>query len=53
MASLRQHPEAGVLLGALEDWLHRPPGSGVKVQVESVLAPYRDIPAEEPVEAAS
>ena len=49
MARLRQHPEAGVLLGALEDWLHRPPGR-VKVEVERVLAPYRNLPAEEPVE---
>jgi len=50
IASLRQHAEAGVLLRALEDWLHRPPGS-VQVRVESVLAPYRDLPADEPVEA--
>ncbi|MBE0542830.1 MAG: hypothetical protein IH623_15870 [Verrucomicrobia bacterium] len=50
IATLRQHPEAGPLLQALEDWLHRPPGS-VKVDVESFLAPYRNLPAEEPVEA--
>jgi hypothetical protein len=36
---LRQHPEAGGLLCALEDWLHRPPGRAV-VRVEEVLAPY-------------
>jgi hypothetical protein len=36
---LRQHPEAGVLLRALEDWLHRPPGQAA-VRVEEVLAPY-------------
>jgi hypothetical protein len=48
---LRQHPEAGALLRALEDWLHRPPGS-VSVALEPVLAPYRDLPAEEPAEVA-
>jgi hypothetical protein len=47
---LRQHAEAGALLRALEDWLHRPPGS-TKVEVESVLAPYRNLPAEETAEA--
>jgi hypothetical protein len=46
IARLRQHAEAGALLRALEDWLHRPPGSA-KVEVESVLAPYRNLPAEE------
>ena len=38
-ARLRAHPEAGALLRALEDWLHRPPGS-VKVDIDAVLAPY-------------
>ena len=46
IAHLRQHTEAGALLHALEDWLHRPPGSA-KVEVESVLAPYRNLSAEE------
>ena len=46
IARLRQHTEAGALLRALEDWLHRPPGSA-KVEVESVLAPYRNLPAGE------
>ncbi len=41
---LRQHPEAGTLLRELENWLHRPTGS-VKVDVESILAPYRDLQA--------
>jgi hypothetical protein len=40
MSRLRAHPEAGALLRALEDWLHRPPGS-VQVDVEAMLAPYR------------
>jgi len=51
IARLRQHTEAGALLRALEDWLHRPPGSA-RVEVESVLAPYRNLPAEEPAEVA-
>ena len=42
-ARLRAHPEAGVLLRALEDWLHRPPGS-VKVDIDAVLAPYANAP---------
>lgn len=46
IARLREHAEAGALLRALEDWLHRPPGNAT-VQVEAVLAPYRDLPAEE------
>jgi hypothetical protein len=44
---LREHREAGALLRALEDWLHRPPGAA-KVDVEAVLAPY----ANPPVDAA-
>jgi hypothetical protein len=50
ISQLRQHAEAGALLRALEDWLHRRPGT-VKVDVESALAPYRNLPADEPVEA--
>jgi len=48
---LRQHPEAGVLLRALEDWLHRPPGSAA-VRVEEFLAPYRNLP-EQPAALAN
>ena len=51
IARLREHGEAGALLRALEDWLHRPPGNAT-VQVESVLAPYRDLPMEESSEVA-
>ena len=36
-ARLRTHPEAGGVLRALEDWLHRPPGSA-KVDIDAVLA---------------
>lgn len=46
MPRLREHPEAGALLHALEDWLHRRPGT-VKVDLESVLAPYGKLPAGE------
>jgi hypothetical protein len=41
LQQLRAHPEGGALLRQLENWLHRPPGS-VKVDVESLLAPYRE-----------
>jgi len=51
IARLRQHSEAGALLRALEDWLHRPAGAA-SVNVESVLAPYRHLPAEEIPESA-
>lgn len=46
---LRQHQDAGALLRALEDWLHRPPGSA-KVEIESMLAPYRNLAADESAE---
>ena len=39
---LRQHPEGGVLLRELENWLHRPRGVA-KVDVNALLAPYRDV----------
>lgn len=48
VATLRRHPEAGRLLVAVERWLHdrgsaagRPPDD----EVESLLAPYREVPA--------
>jgi hypothetical protein len=40
IAQLRQDPDAGALLVALENWLHRPPGVA-SVDVTSLLAPYR------------
>lgn len=44
MPKLRNHPEAGVLLRQLEDWLHRPqPTQGV--DLGALLAPYRQIAA--------
>ena len=51
--AMRDHAEAGQLLGALEDWLHRPPGA-VDVDVDEVLTPYRNVAAlaEPPVAAA-
>jgi hypothetical protein len=36
----------------LEDWLHRPPGA-VKVDVESVLAPYATAPNVAETESAT
>lgn len=47
IAALRRHPEAGALLAALEDWLHRPPGVA-RVDVGALLAPYRDAGAPPP-----
>jgi hypothetical protein len=40
IVALREHPEAGVLLRALEDWLHRPPGVA-HVDIQALLEPYR------------
>jgi hypothetical protein len=45
LVRLRQHREAGALLRALEDWLHRPPGVAAQVDVAAILAPYRSIPS--------
>jgi hypothetical protein len=49
---LREHSEAGVLLRALEDWLHRPPGRG-EVRVEEFLAPYRQLADPKPTEVTA
>jgi hypothetical protein len=43
---LQQHPDAGPLLVTLQDWLHRPPGTGRQVNMEELLRPYREIPAD-------
>ena len=47
IAALRRHAQAGELLRALEQWLHRRPGSGATTtttDVNALLAPYRDAP---------
>jgi hypothetical protein len=46
IAALRRHPEAGELLRQLDAWLHRP-GPAAEVDVESLLRPYRTIPADD------
>lgn len=43
MQQLRAHPEAGPLLGQLEDWLHRP-DPRTPVDVGRLLEPYRNLP---------
>ncbi len=43
IATLRQDPDAGVLLLQLEQWLHAP-GRGGAVDVAELLEPYRDVP---------
>lgn len=45
LADLREHAEAGPLLCALEEWLHRPEPPA-HVDLEALLAPYKDLPAE-------
>ena len=46
LRQMRDHGEAGRLLRALEDWLHRKPGT-VTVDVEDLLEPYGSIAASE------
>ena len=43
LAHLRAHPEAGPLFASLERWLHAPGAAG-EVDLERLLAPYRDLP---------
>ena len=47
MLVLRRHPEAGGVLRALDEWLHRPTGMTPQTDLNALLAPYRDVPAEE------
>ena len=43
LASLKNHPEAGELVRALEKWLHRPGGASPE-EVHRLLEPYRHLP---------
>jgi hypothetical protein len=52
MATLRAHPEAGKLIGHLENWLHRPDATKQSTDLESLLAVYQDV-REEPDEPGS
>ncbi len=45
LAQLRGHAEAGILLGQVDEWLHRRPAGNIQADVAAILAPYR---AEEP-----
>lgn len=45
MVLLREHAEAGPLLKSLESWLHMPVAP-VNVDLQSLLAPYRNLPAD-------
>jgi hypothetical protein len=58
IAALRRHEQAGELLRALEQWLHRRPGiAAMTTDINALLAPYRDAPdpgeAREPRELAT
>lgn len=49
IATLRQHDTAGVLLRAIEGWLHRPHGHGQQPspdEINELLLPYASTPAE-------
>lgn len=46
IGKLREHPDSGPLLMELESWLHRP-GGAANCDVETLLAPYRDLAADE------
>lgn len=45
MRKVLDHPESGELLRQVEVWLHHPDAGG-EVDVASLLAPYRDLPAD-------
>ncbi len=47
LVALRAHPEAGVLLRSLEDWLHRP-DPPQSVDLAALLAPYESVELGEP-----
>jgi len=47
VARLRAHADAGPLLRALEEWLHRPKAARADVDVAALLAPYRALAPEE------
>ena len=40
--ALKKHSEAGVLIGAIEKWLHSP-DSASETEIQNILKPYRDI----------
>lgn len=44
LAALKRHTEAGMLLRALERWLHRPGGASPE-EINLLLVPYRQLPA--------
>lgn len=46
LRALREHAEGGALLRQLETWLHVPPGRRTPVDVATLLAPYRAMPAD-------
>jgi hypothetical protein len=53
---LRRHEQAGKLLRALEDWLHRPPGrASAAADIAALLEPYKVVEAnvENPMPRAS
>jgi hypothetical protein len=52
LAEIARHPEAGALLCALETWLHRGDVSA-DVDLDRLLAPYRELPSEELETAAA
>ncbi|MDE0914515.1 MAG: hypothetical protein OSB57_04975 [Planctomycetota bacterium] len=49
LVQLKQHAEAGVLLGELERWLHSPADADKQTGVDpaQLLAPYRDLSSED------
>lgn len=55
VARMKAHAEAGQLLRAMEDWLHRPPGSRQvdEAELARLLAPYAEIPDDIPVHGSA
>ena len=46
IALIRDDPTAGALLRQLEAWLHQPPGEAEPVDLNTLLEPYRNLPAD-------
>jgi hypothetical protein len=52
MTAMRNHPEAGLLIRRLEDWLHKPGAREEAIDVASLLRPYQDLAVDEEGEEA-
>jgi hypothetical protein len=52
LTRMKEHPAAGSLLREMEAWLYKPPANEM-VDVATLLAPYRSLPADNPLSSVS